>query len=92
MRLRLPSLKIEETVDRLLEEKTGQIVGQVMNEVSGSNFALEIKDMVVDELEPKVKAFAQEALAEYLGQFRDDLIKEASTQLIRLLTEKLLEE
>jgi len=48
MRLRLPSLKIEETVDRLLEEKTGQIVGQVMNE--------------------------------------------ASTQLIRLLTEKLLEE
>ena len=41
--------------------------------------------MVLDELEPKVKTFAQEAIAEYLGQFRDDLIKEASTQ--RLLEE-----
>ena len=83
--LRLPGLKIEETVERLLKEQTGQIVAQVMTEVSGSNFALEIKDMVVDELEPKVKTFAQEAIAEYLGQFRDDLIKEASTQ--RLLEE-----
>ena len=92
MRLRLPGFDVEETVNRLLKEQTGQIVAEVMTEVSGSNFALEIKDMVVDELEPKVKAFAQEALAEYLGQFRDDLIKEASTQLIRLLTEKLLEE
>ena len=82
MRLRLPGLN---TVERLLKEQTGQIVAQVMTEVSGSNFALEIKDMVVDELESKVKTFAQEAIAEYLGQFRDDLIKEASTQ--RLLEE-----
>jgi len=63
MRLRLPGLN---TVERLLKEQTGQIVAQVMTEVSGSNFALEIKDMVVDELEPKVKTFAQEAIAEFI--------------------------
>ena len=56
-----------------------------MNEVSGSNFALEIKDMVVEELESKLKTLAQETFAQFLDQFKDDLIKQTSTNLIEPL-------
>ena len=85
MRFGLPNFKIEEKINRLLKEQTGQIVAQVMNEVSGSNFALEIKDMVVEELESKLKTLAQETFAQFLDQFKDDLIKQTSTNLIEPL-------
>ena len=85
MRFGFPNFKIEEKVNRLLKEQTGQIVAQVMNEVSGSNFALEIKDMVVEELESKLKTLAQETFAQFLDQFKDDLIKQTSTNLIEPL-------
>ena len=85
MRFGLPNFKIEEKINRLLKEQTGQIVAQVMNEVSGSNFALEIKDMVEEELESKLKTLAQETFAQFLDQFKDDLIKQTSTNLIETL-------
>jgi len=84
------NMDIEETVTAILHAQTGDIVATVMNEVAGSNMALEIKEMITEELEPLIKSMAKQVISEYMDQVKDELIEMASKRLIELLADRLL--
>ena len=72
-------------ISRFWGKQMQPIVEQVLRELSGSNFALELKEMIVEELEE----VADKVMREHMVEIKAELISPVSDRLIELLTERL---
>ena len=72
-------------ISRFWGKQMQPIVEQVLRELSGSNFALELKEMIVEELEE----VADKVMREHMVEIKAELISTVSARLIELLTERL---
>ena len=72
-------------ISRFWGKQMQPIVVQVLRELSGSNFALELKEMIVEELEE----VADKVMREHMVEIKEELISTVSDRLIELLTERL---
>ena len=72
-------------ISRFWGKQMQPIVEQVLRELSGSNFALELKEMIVEELEE----VADKVMREHMVELKEELISTVSDRLIELLTERL---
>lgn len=72
-------------ISRFWGKQMQPIVEQVLRELSGSNFALELKEMIVEELEE----VADKVMREHMVEIKEELISTVSDRLIELLTERL---
>ena len=70
---------------KFFQNQTREIVDSVLTELSGSNFALEIKEMVIEELKEEVGRMVEEQL----NAIKEDLVQIAANRLVELLTDKL---
>ena len=72
-------------ISRFWGKQMQPIVEQVLRELSGSNFALELKEMIVEELEE----VADKVMREHMVEIKEELISTVSDRLIELLAERL---
>ena len=77
---------IKKIMVKFFQNQTRQIVDSVLTELSGSNFALEIKEMVIEELKEEL---IEKMLEEQLNAIKEDLVQTAASRLLELLTDKL---
>tara|TARA_R100000315_G_scaffold33118_1_gene13439 strand:+ start:627 stop:893 length:267 start_codon:yes stop_codon:yes gene_type:complete len=76
---------IKKIMVKFFQNQTREIVDSVLTELSGSNFALEIKEMVIEELKEEVGRMVEEQL----NAIKEDLVQIAANRLVELLTDKL---
>ena len=63
------------------------LINKVVNELTGSEFVLDIKDMVLDEVKKELKPMA----IGFLEEVKQELIETASEQLCSIIYESLLD-
>ena len=69
-------------ISRFWGKQMQPIVEQVLRELSGSNFALELKEMIVEELEE----VADKVMREHMVEIKEELISTVSDKLLVVST------
>lgn len=80
MRFRLPRIP-----------NSNQILGQLMEEISNSDFALDLKESILSELQTEIKTVASQLVTEYIDEIKDQLIESASQRMIDIIHSSLMQ-
>ena len=80
MRFRLPRIP-----------NSNQILSQLMDEIGNSDFALEIKESILSELQGEIKTVASQLVTEYIDEIKDQLIESASQRMIDIIHSSLMQ-
>tara|TARA_R100000808_G_scaffold9061_1_gene25162 strand:+ start:929 stop:1207 length:279 start_codon:yes stop_codon:yes gene_type:complete len=78
VRFKLPRLPLPDSED---------LISKIMNELTGNEFVLEIKDSVMDEVKKELKPL----VTQFLEEIKRELIETASERMCSIIYESLLE-
>ncbi len=76
---------------RLPRIPSNQILSQLMEEISNSDFALDLKESILSELQTEIKTVASQLVTEYIDEIKDQLIETASQRMIDIIHNSLME-
>ena len=62
-----------------------------MDEIGNSDFALEIKESILSELQGEIKTVASQLVTEYIDEIKDQLIESASQRMIDIIHSSLMQ-
>tara|TARA_B100001123_G_C15031891_1_gene915742 strand:+ start:313 stop:525 length:213 start_codon:yes stop_codon:yes gene_type:complete len=62
-----------------------------MEEISNSDFALDLKESILSELQTEIKTVASQLVTEYIDEIKDQLIETASQRMIDIIHNSLME-
>jgi len=62
-----------------------------MDEIGNSDFASEIKESILSELQGEIKTVASQLVTEYIDEIKDQLIESASQRMIDIIHSSLMQ-
>tara|TARA_R100000808_G_C2149353_1_gene157755 strand:+ start:2068 stop:2295 length:228 start_codon:yes stop_codon:yes gene_type:complete len=67
------------------------MLSQLMEEISNSDFALDLKESILSELQTEIKTVASQLVTEYIDEIKDQLIETASQRMIDIIHNSLMD-